>query len=371
MKTFANIQKEIISHLKSSARSAQGLLYSFGLVVTLLLVGTGNMWGENWTWTPTSTSSISGTSSNVTLNSKSWTVTRSKNNYIGFVKNVGIQFGSKDGGAETVTFTSSAFTGTISSIVVQCSSYNRSHTLTVKVNNTNYTLTGTIGSGQTPASVTATGSSSGTIEIKLTAGSRACYIKSISITTAAATFSVTVKSPTGRGAYTDVTVTDKTKMFASGAFSQVVAKHKACTWSDSYMEAWNNAYVDYEISKANKVSTKPTNSGTKHIYTTEAGLPSSGTLYPLFVYGGYYYTEAMKGSHSIKYVLPALFPDDPELDYHNLEGVHHGGEAMDTFKRMADMDPDELEEWRGYLLKYCELDTYAMVKIWEKLMEVC
>ena len=45
MKTFANIQKEIISHLKSSARSAQGLLYSIGLVVTLLLVGTGNVWG--------------------------------------------------------------------------------------------------------------------------------------------------------------------------------------------------------------------------------------------------------------------------------------------------------------------------------------
>lgn len=85
----------------------------------------------------------------------------------------------------------------------------------------------------------------------------------------------------------------------------------------------------------------------------------------------HYYCRAMQGSYSIKYVLPALFPNDPALDYHNLEGVHHGGEAMDTFKRMADMDPDELKEWRGYLLKYCELDTYAMVKIWEKLLEMC
>ena len=83
-----------------------------------------------------------------------------------------------------------------------------------------------------------------------------------------------------------------------------------------------------------------------------------------------YYCRAMEGRYTIKYVLPALFPDDPALDYHNLEGVHHGEEAMDTFKRMADMDPEELEEWRGYLLKYCELDTFAMVKIWEKLMEV-
>lgn len=31
------------------------------------------------------------------------------------------------------------------------------------------------------------------------------------------------------------------------------------------------------------------------------------------------------------------------------------------------MQPDELETARGQLLKYCGLDTFAMVKIWEKL----
>ena len=82
-----------------------------------------------------------------------------------------------------------------------------------------------------------------------------------------------------------------------------------------------------------------------------------------------YYCKAMQGSYSIKYVLPALFPSDPSLDYHNLEGVHRGDEASATFIRMQDMDKEELEEWRGYLLKYCGLDTYAMVKIWEKLKE--
>ena len=82
-----------------------------------------------------------------------------------------------------------------------------------------------------------------------------------------------------------------------------------------------------------------------------------------------YYCRAMQGSYSIKYVLPALFPDDPSLDYHNLEGVHNGGEASATFEKMASMDPDELDRWRGYLLKYCGLDTYAMVKVWEKLNE--
>ena len=83
-----------------------------------------------------------------------------------------------------------------------------------------------------------------------------------------------------------------------------------------------------------------------------------------------YYNKAMQGSYSIKYVLPALFPDDPSLDYHNLEGVHNGAEASAAFAAMADMEPHQLEEYREHLLRYCELDTYAMVKVWEKLREI-
>lgn len=82
-----------------------------------------------------------------------------------------------------------------------------------------------------------------------------------------------------------------------------------------------------------------------------------------------YYCKAMQGSYSIKYVLPALFPDDPALDYHNLEGIHHGGEASAAFSNMQYMPPDQLKKTRHNLLKYCELDTYAMVKVWEKLKE--
>ena len=86
---------------------------------------------------------------------------------------------------------------------------------------------------------------------------------------------------------------------------------------------------------------------------------------------GWYYVPAMGGSFSIKSVLPALFPDDPELDYHNLQGsVHNGGEAMSIFPKIKNMAPDEQQAARHSLLKYCELDTYAMVKVWQKLSEV-
>ena len=82
---------------------------------------------------------------------------------------------------------------------------------------------------------------------------------------------------------------------------------------------------------------------------------------------GYYYNRAMGGSFSIKSVLPAIYPDDPSLDYHNLKGVHNGGEAMSIFPQIQYMEPAEKEQARNNLLKYCELDTYAMVKVWEAL----
>ena len=85
---------------------------------------------------------------------------------------------------------------------------------------------------------------------------------------------------------------------------------------------------------------------------------------------GWYYVPAMGGSFSIKSVLPALFPNDPELDYHNLEGsVHNGGEAMNIFPKIKDMASEEQLLARRSLLKYCKLDTYAMVKVWQKLKE--
>ena len=83
---------------------------------------------------------------------------------------------------------------------------------------------------------------------------------------------------------------------------------------------------------------------------------------------GYYYNRAMGGSFSIKSVLPAIFPNDPELNYHNLEGVHNGGEAMTIFPKIQFMTPEEQKKARHDLLKYCELDTYAMVKVWEELI---
>ena len=83
-----------------------------------------------------------------------------------------------------------------------------------------------------------------------------------------------------------------------------------------------------------------------------------------------YYTKEMQGSASIKYVLPALYPNDPELDYHNLPVVHNGGEASEAFLSLKEKSKEEQEKIRQGLLVYCKLDTYAMVKIWMKFNEI-
>lgn len=79
-----------------------------------------------------------------------------------------------------------------------------------------------------------------------------------------------------------------------------------------------------------------------------------------------YYAKEMEGSYSIKKVLPALYPDDPELDYNELSLVHRGDEASDAFVALEDKSPEERQEIRKALLRYCRLDTLAMVRIWER-----
>ena len=75
---------------------------------------------------------------------------------------------------------------------------------------------------------------------------------------------------------------------------------------------------------------------------------------------GFYYVPAMGGSFSIKGVLPALFPDEPSLNYHNLdERIQNGGDAMTIFPKINDMDPAEAVETLETFLRFCELNPWT------------
>ena len=76
------------------------------------------------------------------------------------------------------------------------------------------------------------------------------------------------------------------------------------------------------------------------------------------------YRWQMRGSYSIKEVLPAMVPD---LSYAGM-AVADGMAAMQAYHDMCAMKPGEtLELLRRAMLEYCQLDTLAMVKILEKL----
>jgi hypothetical protein len=79
----------------------------------------------------------------------------------------------------------------------------------------------------------------------------------------------------------------------------------------------------------------------------------------------YYYNIKQMGSTSIKKTLTVL---NPEFSYKNLE-IQNGGMATSEFYRLisTNMKKEEKDKLIIDLLKYCELDTLAMVKILEKI----
>jgi len=80
-----------------------------------------------------------------------------------------------------------------------------------------------------------------------------------------------------------------------------------------------------------------------------------------------YYKPQMKGSYSLKNVLPAVVPGS---DYSGLE-IQDGETAALTFMKLSSIkDDSQVKKIRRNLLDYCKLDTYALVKILEELQKV-
>lgn len=80
-----------------------------------------------------------------------------------------------------------------------------------------------------------------------------------------------------------------------------------------------------------------------------------------------YYLKEMRGRYSIKAVLPALFPANKDLSYKDLNGIQDGLEAANAYLLLTELNEDDRIRLREELLKYCRLDTLAMVRILEKL----
>lgn len=80
----------------------------------------------------------------------------------------------------------------------------------------------------------------------------------------------------------------------------------------------------------------------------------------------HYYHPDMKGSWSIKKLLPTV----TNLNYKNLV-VQNGGMALQAYKRLVSDELEEKEKQavRRHLLKYCEQDTLAMVEVVKRFQQ--
>ena len=83
---------------------------------------------------------------------------------------------------------------------------------------------------------------------------------------------------------------------------------------------------------------------------------------------GFVYHPGFMGQTSIKRVLPSLVPN---LGYDDL-GIQDGSSAAAEYRRMLSEGTvqHEKEEIAGSLLRYCERDTLAMLKIFEALVSL-
>jgi hypothetical protein len=79
----------------------------------------------------------------------------------------------------------------------------------------------------------------------------------------------------------------------------------------------------------------------------------------------HFYDPSQHGTWSLKVVLPAVCP---ELSYDSLNGVADGAMALDAYREAVapGTAPERKAELERQLLAYCELDTLAMVRLWER-----
>ena len=158
--------------------------------LTLLTLSIGVTWAAEVTDTWTATKGALGSSNSgqtgsiTTTNGKTWSYSRNTTVYSAWNSQANcIQLGSGSG-AENITFTTSAYgTATIKSVSVECASYQGAHNLSINVGTDNY-YAGAVPVWVSPSvgTKTGTGNSSGEITINFTGGSKALYIKSISVT---------------------------------------------------------------------------------------------------------------------------------------------------------------------------------------------
>ena len=264
MKQFtfsAQVANNLLTLLQGYSKTIRLLL-----VMLLTLTVSANVWGADVTvkWTASSGALGSGIGSGtIKTGTFSWDYTRTLKSgvtYTGWTSSC-IQLG-KNGGVENITFTTSAIPGTIKNVSIECASYQGKHNVAITVGGKSYLSSTATSSWTTVSAKSGSGTSSGTIQISLTGGTRALYIKSISVTyeEAAATVPVTGVSLNK----STLTLTEGDSETLTATVAPANATDKTVTWStsDANIATVSNGKVT-AIAKGSAIITVTTNDGKK------------------------------------------------------------------------------------------------------------
>ena len=262
-----------------SAHRRGAMLKLISVLVLVLTFGVGQMWGSKWTYSFTDTQSTG----NKTWSNVAWTLAMDGGTTSTYSSTQGAHYGTNNSTCNSVTLSTSGISGTITSIEIDASrGSSLVGTLSVKVNNTAYTLSsGNAALTTSNATNVFTGDKSGNIEIKWTktSGKGAFYIKAITIkycVPPTALTNGTITSNTAHLSWTDSQNTNKYEVYVSTSSDTPAANATpSVTVTNKYVDItsgltasitynwWVRAYDQTNSSKSAWV--KGTN------FTTEAG----------------------------------------------------------------------------------------------------
>ena len=166
------------------------LLFKSLLLLCALIVGTSSSWATDKVSTLTFTSACGGSGtaklddSDATSGTVTWTVTSDASEST-YDATSGIHYGTNSANVTYVQLTTSDISGTISQVVVNTRDARSSATVSVTVGGTAFTCSGSATATNTSANYTFTGSGSGEIVVRVARPSKntkAIYVKSVAVT---------------------------------------------------------------------------------------------------------------------------------------------------------------------------------------------
>ena len=298
-------------------------------MLMLIAFSVGNVWAADvtTTWTATSGAFGSGIGSgtfNTTVSGSSdtqeWSYARTLSSgvsYTGWTSNC-IQLG-KNGGVENLTLSTSNIPGTIKSVAVECASYQGKHNVSITVGETAYLASTATSSWTTVGAKSGTGTSSGTITISFTGGTRALYIKSITVVyneggaPDPVLESIVISGTPEKDTYEAGEEFDPTGLVATGHYDNSTSADITSSVEWAYTPA---GALTQGLTSVNVTATKGTVVGNKDVnITVNAALPKSSLIF----------TAACGGSGTANDGVEWIVESDAaESNFDSNRGVHYG-----------------------------------------------